>query len=806
MRTLVNAIFPSILFAMLVFASPASAYWAADGVAVSAAFQNQVTPQLVSDGSGGAIIVWRDERDGNEDIYAQRVNAAGVPLWAADGVPICTDPNYQRDPVIVSDGAGGAIIAWQDDRGGTNDIYAQRVNASGTALWMADGQVISSAAGEQTLPHIVSDAAGGAIIAWIDGRSMVESDIYAQRVNAAGVDLWTWDGVAVCTASNNQFDPELIPDGAGGAIVVWDDFRSLSSFDIYAQRVNSWGVPQWTANGVALCVRSADQIIPAIASDGSGGAIVAWQDARAAYYDIYAQRVNSSGAVQWTANGVALCNASFDQSAPEMIPDGAGGAIVTWVDARGGIAYDIYAQRMSSAGAAQWTANGVAICAFSSDQYQARIVAGAAGGAIIAWEDTRSGGLDVYAQGVSASGAVQWAANGIPLSAAVGDQWQVRLVSDGGGGAIAAWRDVRTGREDIYCQSVDRSGRAGYLAPDIYSARDIPGDQGGSVYLSWYAARADFFRTADVSYYSIWRAIDPVAASIALVEGVQRIETLADLDPSKEQPVVRVERIGSVDYFWELLDSQGAYFRTSYGKPVATLFDSTAVCDEYHYFQVVAHSSDPFVFWESAIDSGRSVDNLAPAPPVGLAGEQRYTPQGLELTWNANDEIDLGGYAIYRGTSADFVPGPGTLVTSTADTLYLDGSWSWDGGYYYKVAAVDVHGNESAYAVLGPDGVTGDETPRTPAATRLAQNFPNPFNPTTRIEFDLAAPGLVRLRIYDAAGRLVRSLVDESMPAGRYVRLWDGRDARGSAVASGIYFYRLDAGAYTQTRKMVLLR
>jgi hypothetical protein len=184
---------------------------------------------------------------------------------------------------------------------------------------------------------------------------------------------------------------------------------------------------------------------------------------------------------------------------------------------------------------------------------------------------------------------------------------------------------------------------------------------------------------------------------------------------------------------------------------------------------------------------------------LGIGDRQR--PLGLELTWNANGEGDLAGYAIYRGTSADFVPGPGTLVTSTADTLYLDGSWSWDGGYYYKVAAVDVHGNKSAYAVLGPDNVTGDETPRTPAATRLAQNFPNPFNPSTRIAFDLEAPATVHLRVYDAAGRLVRSLVDEAMPAGRYVKTWDGRDGAGRQVASGIYFYRQD-GAHALAARL----
>jgi len=261
-----------------------------------------------------------------------------------------------------------------------------------------------------------------------------------------------------------------------------------------------------------------------------------------------------------------------------------------------------------------------------------------------------------------------------------------------------------------------------------------------------------------------------------------------------------------MEYFWELVESQAAYYRTAYGKPVATLFDSTGVSDEYHYFQLVAHSSDPFVFWESEVDSGQSVDNLVPAAPLGLEGEQQYTPAGLELKWLANGESDLAGYAIYRGTSEDFVPDEGSLVVSTGDTLYLDESWTWEGGYYYKVAAVDIHGNVSGFALLSPGLITGDDTPAMPSASYLAQNVPNPFNPSTRIEFGLAAPAQVRLRIYDAAGRLVRELANEIVPAGRHVVDWDGRNAIGVAAASGIYFYRLEAGSFTETRKMVLLK
>jgi hypothetical protein len=122
------------------------------------------------------------------------------------------------------------------------------------------------------------------------------------------------------------------------------------------------------------------------------------------------------------------------------------------------------------------------------------------------------------------------------------------------------------------------------------------------------------------------------------------------------------------------------------------------------------------------------------------------------------------------------------------------------------VAAVDVHGNVSEYVLLGPEGVTGEETPETPLASYLSQNFPNPFNPLTMIRFGLREPGRVSLRIYDTAGRLVRALVEEPRDAGHYAEEWNGRDNAGHEVASGVYFYRLEAGTFNETKKMILLR
>jgi fibronectin type 3 domain-containing protein len=126
------------------------------------------------------------------------------------------------------------------------------------------------------------------------------------------------------------------------------------------------------------------------------------------------------------------------------------------------------------------------------------------------------------------------------------------------------------------------------------------------------------------------------------------------------------------------------------------------------------------------------MDNLAPDPPLGLAGEQSQSPEGLQLTWDPNTKDDLWYYAVYRDTSDTFTPGPGTLIATPTDEEWFDNGWDWEEDYRYKVSAVDENGNESDFALLGPNDVTGDVPPPVLLADFLNQNYPNPFNPIIR--------------------------------------------------------------------------
>ncbi|TXT67069.1 MAG: Por secretion system C-terminal sorting domain-containing protein [Promethearchaeota archaeon] len=144
----------------------------------------------------------------------------------------------QAHAQICSDGSGGAIITWDDDRNivGKYDIYAQKINANGVIQWTpSNGVIICNATDEQIYPQICSNGFGGAIITWEDHRNAPDPGIYIQEINSIGVIQATTLGIALCTAENRQINPQICCDETGGAIIVWQDEREgEDSDDLYA--------------------------------------------------------------------------------------------------------------------------------------------------------------------------------------------------------------------------------------------------------------------------------------------------------------------------------------------------------------------------------------------------------------------------------------------------------------------------------------------------------------------------------------------------------------------------------------------
>ncbi len=435
--------------------------WSHQGKPVCTASSEQKDPKIVSDGNGGAIIVWEDFRNSATtgwDIYAQKVDSSGVSQWSANGLAICTENDFQIDPAICTDGAGGAIITWSDARGASYDIYAQWVTSDGTRMWGDNGTLICNEIGGQTNPRIVYNGTTAAIICWEDQRVGGEIDIYAQKINAGGVTEWTNNGTALCNAIGFQYGPEICSDDAGSAIVVWRDERDDSNGDIYTQGIDGDSSLKWAANGSHIANGSAVQRNPVISKDGTGGAIIAWEDNNTGNFDIYVQRMHPSGAVMWGVNGSPMCNALGNQYNPAIITSGSfsstGFAIVNWEDNRGADT-DIYAQKVNNSDYV-WTSNGRQICDATGNQLTPVLCYDGAGGAIMSWLDYRSGTSHIYVQWVDINGASKWTAGGAPVCTAAGGQYILEICGNDSSQAVLTWKDQRslpdTGQ--IYAQKV----------------------------------------------------------------------------------------------------------------------------------------------------------------------------------------------------------------------------------------------------------------------------------------------------------------------------------------------------------------
>ncbi|MCK4413901.1 MAG: right-handed parallel beta-helix repeat-containing protein [Candidatus Eisenbacteria sp.] len=312
----------------------------------------------------------------------------------------------------------------------------------------------------------------------------------------------------------------------------------------------------------------------------------------------------------------------------------------------------------------------------------------------------------------------------------------------------------------------------------IESAVDVPGDQGGQMRLRWSNEthdRAD----ADtvVTHYSVWRRVEE------LPRGGGSLGSESHLSQLRFPP-------GE----WDFVLTVPAYGEESYGAICPTLCDSTIASGQcWSVFFVRAGTAIPTVYYDTVPDSGYSVDNLAPSPP----GSLRFESPTL-LVWDESEDEDFNYFTVY-GSAIGFLDETAEVVDYTSDTSMDIAGYGYA---YYHVTATDFSGNQGAGAgVAGPSGIS--EQPPT-RCFALYQCRPNPGRAGTFFSFDLPVEVDVRLRVFDAAGRVVITLVEDRLAAGSYSMPWTGATASGEQVDTGVYFYRLEAGRFVQTRKLLV--
>ena len=359
--------------------------------------------------------------------------------------------------------------------------------------------------------------------------------------------------------------------------------------------------------------------------------------------------------------------------------------------------------------------------------------------------------------------------------------------------------------------------RAGPVVPfEFVSALDIPGDQGGWLRLSFLRHFLDHVSGAPaVATYGVWRyvpgtivalaeratsdarlgaapepvSIDRMRAALpkelesrevggrlfVMMPGPRHIENAATLPPGT----------------WELVTSAPAVQQNQYVAAVPTINNATT-----NDYVVTAHTTIPSVWFITTSISGQSVDNLAPAQPTQLTAH--YTGSQTDLAWAANTEPDLGSYSLHRGASAGFSPSLANRIASQATTTYSDVGPS---GSYYKLAAVDVNGNVSSFALITPQATT-DVNEGEPVTFAFHGVRPNPATGGgLHVAFALPNGDAARLELLDVSGRLVLARDVGALGAGRHVvNLAEGRRVR-----AGVYWVRLTQGQLKAVRRAAVV-
>ena len=320
-------------------------------------------PRMVSDGTGGVLVAWLGLdwiNAPNPRVVVQRATASGSLKWGEDGIAVREDAGACTIPALVADGRGGALVFWgQWDSTGTNiRVCGQHVSASGRLLWDRDGKIVST-------------------------RS------YDRMANAVPADGgWVWANYHTAIAATS--------DGESGAILAWAGARG-ADLNIVAVRVAPDGRLPWRRD-VSVCSAPGEQATVACTGWDEDGAIVAWRDGRrGADVGIYTQAIGNGGRARWAADGIAVGIGTGERGPVLLVSDGRDGTYLIWGDPTAG--GEVFAQRLLHSGrpAPGWPDNGWLVSHTAEPDYGGSIglslVEGRRGTAITAWQSWRKGGF-----------------------------------------------------------------------------------------------------------------------------------------------------------------------------------------------------------------------------------------------------------------------------------------------------------------------------------------------------------------------------------------------------------------------------
>ena len=421
----------------------------------------QVQAKMVATSDGGFYVSWFDNSSGGYDVYLQRLNAAGVEQWAHNGV-LVADRSFSstQNYGLSIDTAGNALLAFNDDRGGTESVTVAMVSPAGDLLWGTAGiQVASSGTAFFGPPAVAGTGDGNIVVAWSQ-----DNDIVVQKLDPSGAPQWG-TGVLLHPASGSYFVSDLhAADGASSIL----SFVTFSSRHLVAQKFGADGSLLWGAGHVQVFDGGTLQYgnFPPFVLDGAGGAVFAWYSSSPSL-QCRVQRILANGSEAFTHNGVETStNASRLRVGPSaaFLPD-TEEVVVFWTEeSLNQDQWGLYGQKVDASGARQWTDSGRELVPLGGNMISSVVTLPFADGALVAWVDSVSYLVNEPLRGtrVDTDGSFVWATPIVDLSTVATPKSDVVGALGTAGYAAFAWTDGdEVSASDIPAQNLNGDGSLG---------------------------------------------------------------------------------------------------------------------------------------------------------------------------------------------------------------------------------------------------------------------------------------------------------------------------------------------------------
>ena len=834
--------------------------WDAPLFAADTMFVNDGSFSGIADEAGNLVLAWNEHHNGNYHPRLAKITPDGIRAWGDGGIWLEGVTRYSPGPTLCVDGTGGTYVAWTT--AWPADVYLRRLDSSGNSIWANDVVVCDAAQDQEDVRIAPSrttlDAVEGCLLVWMDKRDteVWYGNVYAQKFSAEGTPVWTEDGLVIVAASCVGVEEEIwrsearvVSDGSGGLVACWRDNLSgaMLSGDLYARRVASDGSLPWGTECTPVFVSPGTQrgILPITTA---AGLYVHWiNQASASTTQRYQQLDLTTGTALLDPNGIILhdgiCSSATE---PKTLALSAGRYAVVWVDERTWTNRELYYQIFDENGAVERVFNGEPLAPgfgeeVSHTQWEAQLAPDGSGGFFAVYHDILDGTDRIMMAHVGANGELFTPAVGAVVCADPQYYYPEKphCLSDGLGGLYVAWHQytsefvrviamlrLSTSYEALWADPIEFAG------PE-YADQNIGGLVAGEnnscllMYLAGTYGEADVYSACiGVDGQSVW------TQTVADDEcDMARLTVISDGSGGAIAAWEKLQDYGSRVICTQHLSATGQLLWQAGGVPLSpTTANRSDLARDRHGNTYVSwrdyrmDQGDAQIYLQKVNAAGTAVwEPGGRAVMADASSEPEYdmisdAGDGLFIAWTDTRMFRFHIFATHLDSSGapvddEYWTDNGGLVSTSWDEqfspiLCLDGLGGAIVTYVDNKGIVEVEEPPQIYAQRLLDAFTS--VPRQPEAVPIAyalhQNYPNPFNPSTEIHFDLARAGRVELKVFNVLGQEVATLVDDFRSAGLYHVNWDGRNAAGESVGTGMYVYRIRSGDFTATKKMMLLR